>query len=628
MSEPLQPGTQWGDFAILSLLGAGGMGSVYRARDPAGREVALKVLAGRPSIQVQQRFEREAQVTAKLAHPGIVRVHSAGHIKGRLFIVYELAEGQSFEDRLEDFSREEALEVVLQVARALGFAHAQGVIHRDVKEENVLIDDEGRAKVADFGLAMAEDLERLTRSGAIVGTPHAMAPEQIAGKRADQGPPTDVWALGVLLYRVLVGRSPFQADTLSHLAVRIVSGSFEVPRAADPTITRALEAVCLRALSPLPQDRFPEAGAFAEALEAALSERPARTAALALGLLALLGLGLGLGLGYASLRPTPNSDHVALTPQVSATSTPPDAELGALVARISAALAAGEDLRATQALSELEGARAQSLSAELSAGLAQALFERVRVLLDLDASQGVDLLEAFARVGWRPAVSRRGSVLIQSALAKHDFGSLEKGPYVRLVLAAARLDQTVSPQAVYPFLGLPESLRAGSARRDPWFWFLSLRARAGSEPGKRSVATRALQEALDSDEGLLGPTCWADAAAGLAPRLSQEEGRALLEEAARRDPGSPTVLYGWAQFLAKSDPERACQAAEEALERYEERSDPTLNFLEHRAWVGGLVRLQIHLNRRPQARATWAQLRREFPAGAEEIALETPWVAR
>ena len=176
-------------------------------------------------------------------------------------------------------------------------------------------------------------------------------------------------------------------------------------------------------------------------------------------------------------------------------------------------------------------------------------------------------------------------MLIQSALAKHDFGSLEKGPYVRLVLAAARLDQTVSPQAVYPFLRLPESLRAGSARRDPWFWFLSLRARAGSEPGKRSVATRALQEALASDEGLLGPT-------------------------------------------AKSDPERACQAAEEALERYEERSDPTLNFLEHRAWVGGLVRLQIHLNRRPQARATWAQLRREFPAGAEEIALETPWVAR
>jgi hypothetical protein len=233
-----------------------------------------------------------------------VRVHTAGSLEGVAFIAYELVEGCS---TLEDLLARGALDLdgrvrlIVEVARAVGFAHARGVLHRDVKPANVLVDAAGRARVADFGLATATGLERLTMTGAIVGTPTYMAPEQITGGVAS--PATDVWALGVMLYEALAGAPPFAAGSLAELAVRICTQ--RPPRA--PGLPAALEAVCLRALDSAPGARHADALAFADDLErarAAPSSR-GRPAMVALVTGALLAGAVGLGAWVTASEPAP-----------------------------------------------------------------------------------------------------------------------------------------------------------------------------------------------------------------------------------------------------------------------------------------------------------------------------------
>jgi hypothetical protein len=247
------------------------MGVVFRARDPAtGREVALKTLL-RPQPQALARFRREAEALALVDHPGIVKVHATGEADGRPFIVCELVEGAQALDRAASALPLEARAALVRDAcRALGHAHARGVVHRDVKAENLLVDAAGRLRVTDFGLAVLEASERLTRTGAVVGTPFTMAPEQIAGDRGAVGPQTDVWALGVVLYQVLTGALPFSADSLPELCGRICEGRPVPPSRLVPGISAPLEAVCLRALSRLPADRWPHGDAMADALDSAL----------------------------------------------------------------------------------------------------------------------------------------------------------------------------------------------------------------------------------------------------------------------------------------------------------------------------------------------------------------------
>lgn len=273
-------------------LGNGAMGSVYRARErSSGREVALKILHAETAAAAS-RFVREGQVTAGLQHPGVVRVHAIGSYGGRPCLTYELvAKARSFEEAIED-EPGQALGLLVQAGQALGAAHALGLTHRDVKSENLLVDASGRLRVTDFGLVTGEELARLTQSGAWVGTPLSMAPEQF-GARQRIGPATDVWALGVLLYRSLTGVYPFLADSMLGIASAITAGHFERPSRVRAT-PAPLEAVCLRALSPLPEDRYPDGAAFAAALEEAIAEGEGQTsrlpyALLALGLLALLG---------------------------------------------------------------------------------------------------------------------------------------------------------------------------------------------------------------------------------------------------------------------------------------------------------------------------------------------------
>src|SRR5271157_948020 len=213
----LAAGTRIGPYEILSAIGAGGMGEVYRARDPRlKRDVAIKVLPPSFSSDPQrlQRFEQEANATAALNHPNILAVHDIGQQDGAPYIVSELLEGETLREKLRAGPApvRKAIEYAQQIARGLAAAHDKGIVHRDLKPENVFITRDGRAKILDFGLAKltrfesaADDQARTVESeiGCVVGTVGYMAPEQARGKPAD--PRTDLFALGAILYELLKG---------------------------------------------------------------------------------------------------------------------------------------------------------------------------------------------------------------------------------------------------------------------------------------------------------------------------------------------------------------------------------------------------------------------------------------
>jgi serine/threonine protein kinase/Tfp pilus assembly protein PilF len=303
-------------FELLETLGRGSFGVVYRAHDPQlGRDVALK-LVQLHSKRGLERFQREGEALARLRHAGVVTVHSAGILKdGTPYLSMELIEGgQTLDSILGDLSWAEGAALLLEVSRAVGFAHAQGVVHRDLKPANVLIDPQGRPRVADFGLALVEGQERLTLTGAILGTPATMAPEQLVGGRSEVGPGADVWSLGVMLYLVSCKRLPFPATSLPELAERLVNAKPRPPRELNATISAALEAVILRCLRSDPQARYADANALAQDLERALESRGPRALrwSPALGLVALVVTG-ALALVALSSE-TPSSPPPSLAP--------------------------------------------------------------------------------------------------------------------------------------------------------------------------------------------------------------------------------------------------------------------------------------------------------------------------
>ena len=264
-----------GRYRIVEPLGRGGGGHVFRAEDQVlSRQVALKVLPELLRANQRERFLREGELTARLSHPGIVRVHGGGvSEEGRAFLVLEVVEGartliQATRERPED-----GLELLVQAARAVGAAHRKSIVHRDLKPENILVDDAGRVRVCDFGLASELGLDRLTKTGQMLGTPYYMAPEQFSASSGEPpGPATDVWALGVLLYEALTGQLPFDGATLSELMAQVAQGSPPPPRKLGARANRSVEAVCLRALSKDPVSRQRDGSEFADALERALRD--------------------------------------------------------------------------------------------------------------------------------------------------------------------------------------------------------------------------------------------------------------------------------------------------------------------------------------------------------------------
>ncbi len=276
----LTPGGRLGPFGLEAELGRGGMGAVWRAVDLAtGRRVALKVVLelGQGDAVARERFVREGELAARLLHPNVVRVFAAGQTDDLPWLACELVPGaRSLTAAARALPRDEQVRLVRDAARALGAAHALGIVHRDVKPDNILVGDDGRARVTDFGLALAHDVQRLTRTGAVMGTPPYMAPEQFDGDRGAQGPHTDVWALGVILHELLCGERPFGSGGPHDIGFRVLNGKFRRPRQVVTDVPAPLEAVVLGALRQEPAHRWADGEAFAAALDEALAGRAPR----------------------------------------------------------------------------------------------------------------------------------------------------------------------------------------------------------------------------------------------------------------------------------------------------------------------------------------------------------------
>jgi formylglycine-generating enzyme required for sulfatase activity len=268
------PGQRLGAYEIEGELGRGGMGVVYVARDTVlGRRVAIKrMLASSQSMLT--RFEREVHALGALQHPNIVTVHEAGQLRGDPYVVLELVEGQSLAHRLRSdgpLPDEEAARLLLDLARAVQYAHRAGFLHRDLKPANVLLDGAGRPKITDFGAARLLDpeRERLTRTGDMIGTPAYMPPEQVDGQQDQVDERADVYALGATLYHVLCGQAPFGGDGQSPLNVvhAILTRMPPPPSSLQPQVNPALDAICLRCLAKDRERRYPDCGALAADLE-------------------------------------------------------------------------------------------------------------------------------------------------------------------------------------------------------------------------------------------------------------------------------------------------------------------------------------------------------------------------
>jgi serine/threonine protein kinase len=271
----LPPGTAVGPYVVESELARGAMGAVYRARrSHDGALLALKLLDAGPAATPtqQERFRREGELAAKLAHPGIVRVHDAGAISWLYYLAMDLIDGAPLGESAGRLPPLEAARLVAQVARAVEHAHAHGVVHRDLKPSNVLVRrDDGRALVTDFGIAREQGSSALTKTGALVGTPTYFSPEQADGRPATAR--SDVHALGAILYELLTGAPPFDRDDLAALLLAISRDRPRPPSAINPAVPRALDRACLAALAKSPDAR-PSAGELAAELEAIVAGRP------------------------------------------------------------------------------------------------------------------------------------------------------------------------------------------------------------------------------------------------------------------------------------------------------------------------------------------------------------------
>ncbi len=260
-------------YTIQRELGRGGMATVYVAQDVRhDRQVALKVL--HPELAATlgpERFQREIKLAARLQHPHILTVHDSGDTVGHLWFTMPLVEGESLRDRLRRETQlpvEDALRIATDAARALQYAHDHGVVHRDIKPENLLLTTDGSTLVADFGIARALDtagVERLTETGFSVGTPAYMSPEQASGERTVDAR-SDQYSLACVLYEMLAGEPPFTGPTARAVMARRVSGEVPPLRRVRPSVPASVEQATLRALAPVPGDRFPNTAAFAQAI--------------------------------------------------------------------------------------------------------------------------------------------------------------------------------------------------------------------------------------------------------------------------------------------------------------------------------------------------------------------------
>lgn len=254
----LQAGEKIGDYVIRGFLGAGGMGEVYQGvHTRINRLAAIKVLSRYANNQMFiTRFLNEARVQSSLHHPNIATLYDFKEINNQLFIFMEFADGETLEDLIKRrfFAVEDALRTFEAVCEAVAFMHRNGIIHRDIKAQNIKLTPSGAVKLLDFGIAKDAASQRLTKVGGMIGTPHYLAPEQMAGREATAQ--TDVWALGVLFYGMLTGVEPFRADTFGELHSQICAASFEPPEIANPAVSREVSRLVAKCLEKSPENRY------------------------------------------------------------------------------------------------------------------------------------------------------------------------------------------------------------------------------------------------------------------------------------------------------------------------------------------------------------------------------------
>ncbi|MFN7962470.1 MAG: protein kinase [Thermoanaerobaculia bacterium] len=272
MTDPW-PGRTLGRYRIEAEIGRGGMGVVYRGRQLSlNRPVAIKILPPQLAAdpQFRERFRQEAQVIAGLTHENIVGVYDVEEVEGQYFIVMELLEGESLRSIRERrrFSPQEVVAVGFSLARALAYAHGRGIVHRDIKSQNVMLTADGRVKLTDFGIARIVGGSSVkTQTGAVLGTPEYMAPEQ--ARNGEVSPQTDLYSLGVLLYELATGRLPFTGADPFSVALKHISEQPVPPRQLDPSIPEGLAAIIQKAMAKDPVERYGSAVELASALDRA-----------------------------------------------------------------------------------------------------------------------------------------------------------------------------------------------------------------------------------------------------------------------------------------------------------------------------------------------------------------------
>lgn len=271
-----------GDYELIEEIARGGMGVVYRARQVSlNRTVAFKLMRpGSLASEAEvQRFRAEAEAAASLQHPNIVAIHEVGEQDGLQYFSMDYVEGQTLAEiiRQHPLSAETAARYVKTIAEAIEYAHQCGILHRDLKPSNVLIDHSGQVRITDFGLAkrITQD-SGLTASGAVIGTPSYMPPEQASGQKAKLGPASDVYSLGAILYELLTGRPPFKAETALDTLLLVLNADPAAPRLLTPKLSPDLETICLKCLEKEPRKRYASANELADDLGRFLKREPIR----------------------------------------------------------------------------------------------------------------------------------------------------------------------------------------------------------------------------------------------------------------------------------------------------------------------------------------------------------------
>lgn len=473
-----ESGEQFGPYELVSELGRGGMGVVYKARRTGlDRFVALKILLGSHTASTTRikRFQREAELAAKLRHPGIVQVHDFGQVGEHYYLTMDYVEGRPLNEVIDEraLSEHRAAEIARGGAEALAAAHAAGVIHRDIKPANMMLASDGRPVITDFGLARQAELEgettQLTRDGALVGTPFYMSPEQASGKRERVVPKSDVWSLGIVLYQMVCGALPFDATSQLELSNKILHEDPTPPRSHRPQLDADLETIILKALEKDPERRY-SAQQLAEELSRFLAGETLKARPLG---------------PLQALRRKLRGRRVAVY------------SIGAVIAALEVALWGGLHTRlalaeaaATQAcelrLSELREAASAAKAARIQ--LERAAFEAAR-----EAESRVERLwrEAGTGPGGSSYQDALGAVLdaIQSAIT---LPSLRDSPKLELLRGRALARRLDPEQALAAFLRTVELDPRGPFGAEASYRLAGLRERARDSSGGLEVLEKAL----------------------------------------------------------------------------------------------------------------------------------------